>query len=57
MVVSGALMQRYSPFQVVAAFHGLAILLCIGFLLFLVTNGAFRKRGVGTRQTPENVYD
>ena len=57
MVVSGALMQRYSPFQVVAAFHGLAIGLCIGFLLFLVTNGAIRKTRVGTRQTPEKVYD
>lgn len=57
MVLSGALMQRYSPFQVVAAFHGLAILLCTGFLLFLLTNGAFRKRRMVARQTPENAYD
>ncbi|HWF79343.1 MAG TPA: MFS transporter [Streptosporangiaceae bacterium] len=57
MVVSGALMQRFSPFQVVAAFHGLAIGLCTGFLLFLISNGAFRKMRTGARQTPENVYD
>lgn len=57
MVLSGALMQRYSPFQVVAGFHGLAIGLCTGFLLFLVTNGAFRKGRMGARQTPGNAYE
>lgn len=46
MVVSAAFLERYTPFHVVAAFHGLAILLSIGFLLLLLTNA-----------TPGNVYD
>lgn len=60
MVVSAAFFERYSPLQVVAAFHGLAILLCIGFLLLLTMNGAFRKRPrgrLGARQSPGSVYD
>jgi MFS family permease len=60
MVVSAAFFERYSPLQVVAAFHGLAILLCIGFLLLLIMNGAFRKGSkehMGVRQRPGSVYD
>lgn len=57
MVVSGAFFERYTPFQVVAGFHGLAIALGIGFLLLLVKNGALAKRRVNVRQTPGNVYD
>jgi hypothetical protein len=56
-VVSGAFFERYTPFQVVAGFHGLAIALGIGFFLLLVKNGAFGKRRVSARQTPENVYE
>jgi MFS family permease len=62
MVVSAAFLERYSPLQVVAGFHGLAILLCIGFLLLLIMNGAFRKEsrgrmGVRQSQRPGSVYD
>ncbi len=57
MVVSGAFLSRYSPLQVVAAFHGLAILLCIGFSPFLIRKGVFGKRRVSTQQMPGNAYD
>jgi MFS family permease len=60
MVVSAVFFERYSPLQVVAAFHGLAILLCIGFLLLLILNGAFRKNPkgrMGVRRRPGSVYD
>ena len=60
MVVSAVFFERYSPVQVVAAFHGLAILLCIGFLLLLIMNGAFKKGPsgrMGVRQRPGSVYD
>ncbi|MET9872495.1 MFS transporter, partial [Streptomyces sp. NPDC006386] len=39
MLVSGALLERFSPLQVVAAFHGLAIALCTALLLLLVARG------------------
>lgn len=45
MLVSGALLETFSPLQVVAAFHGLAIALCAALLLWLVTRG-------GTRPAP-----
>ncbi|MFI8219597.1 MFS transporter [Streptomyces sp. NPDC085932] len=35
MLVSGALLERFSPLAVVAAFHGLAIVLCAALLLLL----------------------
>lgn len=57
MVVSAAFLERYTPFHVVAAFHGLAILLGIGFLLLLLTNGTFAKKRMDGRRTPGNVYD
>ncbi|CAL9326946.1 MFS transporter [Streptomyces sp. SudanB52_2052] len=44
MLVSGALLERFSPLQVVAAFHGLAIALCTALLLLLVVKG---RRGPG----------
>lgn len=39
MLVSGALLEAFSPLQVVAAFHGLAIALCLALLLLLVGRG------------------
>jgi MFS family permease len=39
MLVSGALLERFSPLQVVAAFHGLAIALCLALLLLLLRQG------------------
>ncbi len=57
MVMCALLLERYSPLQVVAAFHGLAIVLCTGILLYMITNGAFEKRRITARHTPKNVYD
>ncbi|MFJ3441105.1 MFS transporter [Streptomyces sp. NPDC086081] len=39
MLVSGALLERFSPLQVVAAFHGLAIALCAALLVLLTLRG------------------
>ncbi|MFE6524841.1 MFS transporter [Streptomyces sp. NPDC057794] len=39
MLVSGALLERFSPLAVVAAFHGLAIVLCAGLLVALTLRG------------------
>ncbi|MEU0386621.1 MFS transporter [Streptomyces chartreusis] len=39
MLVSGALLETFSPLQVVAAFHGLAIALCAALLLWLAGRG------------------
>ncbi|MFH8662956.1 MFS transporter [Streptomyces afghaniensis] len=39
MLVSGALLETFSPLKVVAAFHGLAIALCAALLLWLVSRG------------------
>ncbi|MFH0518383.1 MFS transporter [Streptomyces sp. M41] len=51
MLVSGALLETFSPLQVVAAFHGLAIVLCAGLLLWLVA------RGTGPTRTEEAAAD
>ncbi|MFE7465150.1 MFS transporter [Streptomyces sp. NPDC057499] len=40
MLVSGSLLESFSPFQVVAALHGLAIVLCLGLLVLLVLRRA-----------------
>ncbi|GGY41223.1 MFS transporter [Streptomyces djakartensis] len=39
MLVSGALLENFSPLQVVAAFHGLAIVLCAALLVWLAGRG------------------
>jgi MFS family permease len=39
MLVSGALLETFSPLQVVAAFHGLAIVLCAALYLWLLSRG------------------
>lgn len=36
MLVSGSLLESFSPFQVVASLHGLAIVLCLALLALLV---------------------
>ncbi|MFE7442456.1 MFS transporter [Streptomyces chartreusis] len=46
MLVSGALLEAFSPLQVVAAFHGLAIALCLALLLVLLGRGGTRDPGV-----------
>jgi hypothetical protein len=45
MLVSGALLETFSPLQVVASFHGLAIVLCAALLLLLVGRRGPRDRG------------
>ncbi|WP_261989284.1 MFS transporter [Streptomyces sp. uw30] len=45
MLVSGALLETFSPLQVVAAFQGLAIALCVALLLVLVRRGGKRDPG------------
>ncbi|MDO0909465.1 MFS transporter [Streptomyces sp. DT2A-34] len=49
MLVSGALLERFSPLQVVASFHGLAIGLCAALLLLLLSRG--RTRDPGAEET------
>jgi MFS family permease len=39
MLVSGALLEAFSPLQVVGAFHGLAIVLCVVLLGWLLRRG------------------
>ncbi|MEW2388387.1 MFS transporter [Streptomyces venezuelae] len=39
MLVSGALLDRFSPFHVVGLLHGLAIVLCFGMFVALVRQG------------------
>ncbi|WP_424888743.1 MFS transporter [Streptomyces sp. XH2] len=39
MIVSAALLEAFSPLQVVAAFHGLAIALCVVLLAVLLARG------------------
>ncbi|MER5636066.1 MFS transporter [Kitasatospora sp. NPDC002227] len=46
MILNGALLEHFSPLRVVGAFHGLAILLCVGFL------GLLLRRTVAGRPTP-----
>ena len=50
MLVSGALLEAFSPLQVVGAFHGLAIVLCAALLLWLVSRG--RKAPARFAQKP-----
>ncbi|MFI0908669.1 MFS transporter [Streptomyces sioyaensis] len=46
MLVSGALLEAFSPLQVVATFHGLAITLCAVLLAVLLSRGsAVAQRG------------
>ncbi|MFJ8538969.1 MFS transporter [Streptomyces sp. NPDC093591] len=45
MLVSGALLETFSPLQVVASFHGLAIVLCAALLLLLLSRGRTRDPG------------
>ncbi|MFF2008121.1 MFS transporter [Streptomyces sp. NPDC058195] len=40
MLVSGSLLESFSPFQVVASLHGLAIVLCLALLALLVLRRA-----------------
>lgn len=49
MLVSGALLETFSPLQVVASFHGLAIVLCGALLLLLLRRG--RTGDQGTEET------
>ncbi|MEY9996788.1 MFS family permease [Streptomyces sp. V4I8] len=44
MLVSGALLETFSPLQVVASFHGLAIVLCAALLLLLLGRCGTRDR-------------
>nr|WP_130799599.1 MFS transporter [Streptomyces otsuchiensis] len=39
MILSSALLEVYAPIVVVGAFHGLAVLLCTGFLVLLIRRG------------------
>ncbi|MFI9627928.1 MFS transporter [Streptomyces sp. NPDC052042] len=50
MLVSGALLEVFSPLQVVASFHGLAIALCAVLLAVLL-----RRAGAATRSGEEPV--
>ncbi|MFD8593545.1 MFS transporter [Kitasatospora sp. NPDC059646] len=43
MILSGVLLEHFSPLRVVGGFHGLAIVLCVGFLLLLVRGAATRR--------------
>ncbi|WP_079110002.1 MFS transporter [Streptomyces roseifaciens] len=45
MIVSAALLESFSPLQVVAAFHGLAIALCVALLVLLLRRGGKLTRG------------
>ncbi|QOV40691.1 MFS transporter [Streptomyces ferrugineus] len=49
MLVSGALLEKFSPLHVVAAFHGLAIALCLALLLSLLRRGGARGPGAEER--------
>ncbi|MFD6435099.1 MFS transporter [Streptomyces venezuelae] len=50
MLVSGALLDRSSPFQVVGLLHGSAIVLCFGMFVALVRQG---RRAVADDPLPE----
>ncbi len=47
MVVSAALLERYSPFHVVAGFHGFAIALCAALIALLAVRGRAWRSVVG----------
>ncbi|MEU2667432.1 MFS transporter [Streptomyces sp. NPDC007164] len=49
MLVSGSLLESFSPFQVVASLHGLAIVLCLALLTLLV----LRRSPAGTGRLRE----
>ncbi|MFE5812630.1 MFS transporter [Streptomyces sp. NPDC056479] len=53
MLVSGALLETFSPLQVVAAFHGLAIALCLALLLLLVGRAGKRDPAVEETAAPD----
>ncbi|GGY05820.1 MFS transporter [Streptomyces hiroshimensis] len=56
MIVSAALLESFSPLQVVAAFHGLAIALCVVLLAVLLRRGGRLTRTEG-RPTGQDVRD
>ncbi len=49
MLVSGALLETFSPLQVVASFHGLAIVLCTALFLLLLSRR--RPRDLDAEET------
>ncbi|MGV9880007.1 MFS transporter [Streptomyces sp. NPDC003006] len=53
MLVSGALLDRFSPLQVVGLLHGLAIALCLGMFVVLVRYGRRRDRGSPAPTAPD----
>ncbi|WP_405593928.1 MFS transporter [Streptomyces sp. NBC_01092] len=57
MLVSGALLERFSPLQVVAAFQGLAIALCVALLLVLVRRGGERDPGDEGKTSADDTGD
>ncbi|MFF1375659.1 MFS transporter [Streptomyces sp. NPDC058308] len=52
MLVSGALLDRFSPLQVVGALHGLAIALCLGLFVVLLRHQGHQGRKGGGRGRP-----
>ncbi|EGX56500.1 major facilitator superfamily permease [Streptomyces zinciresistens K42] len=54
MLVSGALLERFSPLQVVAAFQGLAIVLCTALLVALTVRRS-RDGALPTRTAPRDA--
>ncbi|MYY83305.1 MULTISPECIES: MFS transporter [unclassified Streptomyces] len=54
MLVSGALLDRFSPFHVVGMLHGLAIALCFGMFVVLVRQG---RRAASGDPLPEVVRE
>ncbi|MFD7645480.1 MFS transporter [Kitasatospora sp. NPDC059795] len=57
MILSGALLEEFSPLQVVGAFHGLAIPLCLGFLLLLVRGAVAGRAAPPAAPEPEAADD
>ncbi|MEW2032374.1 MFS transporter [Streptomyces roseifaciens] len=57
MIVSAALLETFSPLQVVAAFHGLAIALCVALLVLLLRRGGRLTRGAGGPAGGQGVRD
>ncbi|MCT9008524.1 MFS transporter [Streptomyces rhizosphaerihabitans] len=60
MLVSATLLESYSPLEVVGAFHGLAIALCVALLAWLVPAGRRASRPPGaiadTRAADRTVH-
>ncbi|MEU8955571.1 MFS transporter [Streptomyces sp. NPDC048518] len=52
MLVSGALLDRFTPLQVVGLLHGLAICLCVGMFIVLVRQGRSESPGEGKERQP-----